>query len=1038
MKRFLAGLSYAFVSVCAAAPIDASKVALYDLQSVQDVLIAVGEQGTILRSRDQGRTWQATAPVAARALTALAFVDATHGVAVGHGGTVLRTADAGATWVKVPLPDTGTDALLGVTALRDGRFIAYGAFGLYVESADRGATWVRKKVVAPDFDRHISKVIQAGDKLLLVGESATLAVSSDGGLTWKALKSPYEGSLFGALVMRDGAWLVYGMRGNVYRSVDGGTNWTKVAFPAAVAINGGSVSVDGRVVLVGNNGVLAISVDNGNSFVADNVPQRAPLAQASYTGDGGLVYVGYIAAGRKEGKNVLAPWSERAVNEIGEAAMLRANALRGAAVADEFEAPSPDERWIVRIGTAIFQWRRGLLIVGLLITAAMGWSAMQLRVTAGFTKMIPLHHPFMQTFLHYQGDFGGADKVLIAIQVKQGDIFTKKSLDTVRKITDETFYIKGIERSSLTSMVTPNVRWNEVVEEGFKGGPLMSADFAGTPEQLEKVRQNLSKSDWAGRIVSNDMTTTLVAATLQDRDPETGERLDLRRVGAQLEDIRAKYEDQDLSLHIVGFAKASADIADGATGVLKYFLIAFAITAAMLFWYSRSAMLTGWVLMAASIPVVWLMGALPLLGLGLDPMSILVPFLIFAIGVSHAVQMTNAWKLETLRGADGVTASHNCFVNLFIPGATALLANAVGFIVIAIVDIEIVRELALTATIGVSVMIVTNKVLLPILLSYMSLPSAGAQGLQGKETAGNWLWERMGFLATKRGSLIPLAIGLALTAFGMVEVRGLKIGDLGTGVPELRADTRYNRDVATITSQFSIGLDVLQVIAEMEGSDSPCLKRELLAKVENFESGLRQVEGVAAVRGLASLHRCGDAGLRRRLGEVARLARDEGADRTGDRICVEGLPEMGIATRECNAIPLSIYPTNHQATTIKRIVAAMEDFKKPQRRRRHHVPAGLRQRRRDGGDQRGGGCRGDHDADCRSSARSCCCASSRSVRGARCCASSFRSTLVSVLCNALMATLGIGLKVSTLPVIALGVGVGVDYGIYLFERISTG
>jgi len=719
------------------------------------------------------------------------------------------------------------------------------------------------------------------------------------------------------------------------------------------------------------------------------------------------------------------------VNESGES-MLQANVVLRGAVADEFESPAPDERWIVRVGAIIFEWRRLLLIVGMLITAVMGYSATNLRVTAGFTKMIPLHHPFMQTFLQYQGDFGGADKVLIAIQVKQGDIFTKKSLDTVRKITDETFYIKGIERSSLTSMVTPNVRWNEVVEEGFKGGPLMSADFAGTPEQLEKVRQNLSKSDWVGRIVSNDMTTTLVAATLQDRDPDTAERLDLRRVGAQLEDIRAKYEDQDLSLHIVGFAKASADIAGGATDVVKYFLIAFALTAAMLFWYSGSAMLTGWVLLAASIPVVWLMGALPLLGLGLDPMSILVPFLIFAIGVSHAVQMTNAWKLQTLRGADGVTASHNCFVNLFIPGATALLANAVGFIVIAIVDIEIVRELALTATIGVSVMIVTNKVLLSILLSYMTLSSASAQGLQGKEMAGNWLWDRMGFLATKRGSLVPLAIGLALTAFGMVEVRGLKIGDLGTGVPELRADTRYNRDVATITSQFSIGLDVLQVIAEMEGGDSPCLKRELLAKVENFESGLRQVEGVAAVRGLASF--------------IGAVTQDYAEGWVKWRVLPETKEQIaqatGFASRlgneyrntQCNAIPLSIYPTDHQATTIKRIVAAIEDFKK----------------RNDGGGitfRLASGNVGVMAATNEVVEQSdkwvnfalfaavtvLCLVTFRSLRITLCVI--LPLALVTLLCNAIMAMLLIGVKVNTLPVIAISVGVGVDYGIYLFESM---
>ena len=177
------------------------------------------------------------------------------------------------------------------------------------------------------------------------------------------------------------------------------------------------------------------------------------------------------------------------------------------------------------------------------------------------------------------------------------------------------------------------------------------------------------------------MTATMVAATLQEHDPDTGERLDLRHVGAELEKIRAKYEDQDLSVHIIGFAKAIGDIADGATGVLMFFVIAFAITAAMLFWYSRSAKLTGWALVAALMPVLWLLGALPLLGLGIDPLSILVPFLIFSIGVSHAVQMTKTWEREAL-ARRGQPHGRQPLRQALHPRATALLTNVLGFAVI--------------------------------------------------------------------------------------------------------------------------------------------------------------------------------------------------------------------------------------------------------------------------------------------------------------------------------------------------------------------
>ncbi|MGH8519372.1 MAG: efflux RND transporter permease subunit, partial [Panacagrimonas sp.] len=393
-----------------------------------------------------------------------------------------------------------------------------------------------------------------------------------------------------------------------------------------------------------------------------------------------------------------------------------------------------------RVSFAIFHWRRPLLILFVLLTALFAATATQLKVEAGFSKMLPLSHPYMKAFIQYGNEFGGANKVLIALRHENGTIYDKAFMQALREVTDEVFYVKGVERSSVTSLFTPNVRYNEVVEDGFRGGNVVGADFDGSPDALGKVRDNVLKSDWLGRIVARDMTAAMVVATLQETDPDTGARLDLQAVAHQLEAIRARHETKGVTVHVIGFAKSIGDIADGAGGVLTFFAIAFVITALLLFWYSGSLMLSAWALVCAMVPVVWLLGLLPLLGLALDPMSILVPFLIFSIGVSHAVQMTNAWKLETLHGHDGVTASRNCFQKLFIPGAMALLANALGFIVIAFVDIEMVRELALTATLGVSLMIVTNKMLLPILLSYIAMSKRALQREASQEGAVHRFW----------------------------------------------------------------------------------------------------------------------------------------------------------------------------------------------------------------------------------------------------------------------------------------------------------
>ena len=687
-----------------------------------------------------------------------------------------------------------------------------------------------------------------------------------------------------------------------------------------------------------------------------------------------------------------------------------------------------------RVSYWIFHQRKPLLALFILITLVLGYSASKLKVEAGFFKMIPLHHDYMQTFLDYQKDFGGANKVLVAVKNRKGEVFTPEAMAVLRKVSDEVFFINGVERSSVTSLFTSNVRYTEVVEDGFTGGNLVDSSYAGTPEQIAHARERTLKSDWVGRIVSNDLSSAMVVANLQETDPLTGQRLDLQEVAKRLEQIRQQNQSDDISIHIIGFAKSIGDIAEGASGVLVFFIIAFVITAVLLYWYCGSLMLTGWALICAVVPVVWLLGLLPLLELTLDPMSILVPFLIFSIGVSHAVQMTNAWKLETLQGADGVTASRTCFQKLFIPGAVALLANALGFIVIALVDIEMVRELAITATLGVSVMIVTNKMLLPILLSFMRLSATDAQKLRGKETLGAGLWERLGVLATRRGALWALACAALLLGWGLFEARNLHVGDIGAGVPELRADSRYNQDVATITGDYAIGVDLLQVIARANGDEeTPCVKREVLDPIGELELYLRQDQGVSSVRSLA--------------GFVASITQAYAETDLKWKVLPESTAQIaqgvGFATRvgteymnsACNAIPVSIYTRDHQAETISKLMDKIKAFKAANDS--DQVSFQL----------------ASGNLGVMAATNEVMHAGDRLVNGALfasvtlLCLWMFRSwritlcvivplALVTVLCNALMALLGIGVKVNTLPVVALGVGVGVDYGIYLFERIK--
>ena len=250
-----------------------------------------------------------------------------------------------------------------------------------------------------------------------------------------------------------------------------------------------------------------------------------------------------------------------------------------------------------RIEKLLFARRRLVLAVFALVTMAMAWLATGLRVDAGFTKLVPVEHEYMQTFLQYRDEFGGADRVVIAVMARDGDMFTPGFFAALREVTDATFFLPGVDRTQVFSILTPNVRFIEVVEDGVAAGNVLPVDFVPTEAGFARVRENIIKAGIVGRLVANDFTGAIVAAKLQEFHPNTGERLDYLEVAGELERIRLEAGasadvDVHVDLHVIGFAKMVGDIADGAIRVMTFFGITFLITALFVYAYTRSVRLT--------------------------------------------------------------------------------------------------------------------------------------------------------------------------------------------------------------------------------------------------------------------------------------------------------------------------------------------------------------------------------------------------------------------------------------------------------------
>nr|WP_301334452.1 efflux RND transporter permease subunit [Solimonas sp. SE-A11] len=202
-------------------------------------------------------------------------------------------------------------------------------------------------------------------------------------------------------------------------------------------------------------------------------------------------------------------------------------------------------KWYVDVTVPIiFHKRARLLIVLTLATLILGWQASQLRLDAGFEKQLPQGHPYIEdVFKKYQREFGGANLVLLAIMQKQGtgDIYQAPFMATLRQATDAIFFLPGMDRSRVSSIMTPDVRYLEVVEEGFRGGNVVPADFTTTPEMLQLVRRNVEMSGVIGRLVANDETGIMIFGELLERDPVSDAKLDYFETADRLEQIRLRF-----------------------------------------------------------------------------------------------------------------------------------------------------------------------------------------------------------------------------------------------------------------------------------------------------------------------------------------------------------------------------------------------------------------------------------------------------------------------------------------------------------------
>lgn len=690
-----------------------------------------------------------------------------------------------------------------------------------------------------------------------------------------------------------------------------------------------------------------------------------------------------------------------------------------------------DRRSGSRTERLLFNNRLIILIACALVTLAMGFQATKLRMNASFEKMIPTGHPYIANYLKYKSDLSGLGNALrIAVENSRGEIYDVSYLASLQKLSDAVFLLPGVDRAHMKSLWTPSTRWVGVTEEGLEGGPVIPDGYDGSPESLVKMRRNIERSGEIGQLVAYDHKSSIIYVPLLAAYPD-GTQLDYTKLSASIEELRRRAESEGARVHVTGFAKVVGDLIDGVREIMLFFGAAVTITTLVLYAYTRCVRSTLLVVACSLVAVIWQLGLLPTFGFELDPYSVLVPFLVFAIGMSHGAQKMNGIMQDVGRGMHRLVAARYTFRRLFLAGLTALLCDAVGFAVMMIIQIKVIQELAMIASIGVAVLIFTNLILLPILLSFVGVSPVAAQRSLRAELADRSgarkhpIWHFLDLFTHKRWAAGALAVSVLLAAFSLTVGRGLKVGDLDPGAPELRRDSRYNQDIAFLGRHYGASTDVLAVMAKTP--DNGCSAYDALMRVDALDQQLSGVEGVDSTNSLALLNRRVVIGLNEGNPRWYELLHSQDMLNT----VTAGAPR-GLYNDFCNLLTIYVYLKDHKADTLDRVVRHIEAFaaENDSEAVRFLLGAG----------------NAGIEAATNNVVKQANLEMLMWVYGAviLLCLITFRSwravicavlplMLTSVLCEALMVWLGIGVKVATLPVIALGVGIGVDYALYIMS-----
>lgn len=679
-------------------------------------------------------------------------------------------------------------------------------------------------------------------------------------------------------------------------------------------------------------------------------------------------------------------------------------------------------------------WFLGLVAV---FTLACAGLCTRLVLDTRIETHLPANHEFITTFLDYQELLLGTDRVMVVVRARHGDIWNVNAMRRLKEVTDTLAALPHIDRRTVTSLWTPNVTYMEITEEGLHTEDIVDTGFTVdslNDEEVARIRNRVLRGGLHGRLVATDHTAALVVGSTTGTNPETGEKPERLDLAARLEtDIRKAFSDEAFDIHLVGVPTLMGDIARGAQHAIVVLLpIGMLLTALLLWAWTHSWRLTSLPLLCSMVSLTWQLGLVGLLDFGFDPLTLLIPFLVFVIGAIHGIPQARIIAEGLAAGDTPMDAARASFGRLLLPDSLALLVTAVALLVMVFIPVHTVQAVGITAAFGAVAKILSNLVLLPVLASYGSF-STGIEGITGRaQQLGSRVAGLFSAFARPRIAKVTVIAGVALFACAAWQAGNRHLGDEHPGANELLPGSRYNQDANLFTARFDLRMDLLLLIAEVP-KDS-CVDYEVIDYIDRLTWHMQNVPGVHSVMSPTPVARFLNAMWNEGNPRWSGIPRN----RYAIMQVMSSVPAaLEVFNSDCSLMQVQVFTDNHRGETVRAVTAAARTF------RDQNPSDKVRLRLASGG-------LAIQAATNEVLARAekpmlvwplaaiwvLALIAWRDWRAGLACLAP--QMLATGLVYAFMATMGIGVTTTTLPVVALGTGLGSTFSFYLWDNLRRG